>query len=752
MTTSKAIYGGRSDKGEASNNIVKVAGDNVILNSMIIVGYGNSNSNGNANNNQFITEGNNITINNTWLVVGEGNVGNANNNKLILDCTPNSKMLYVVAGRAFEGTADKNTIEIKDGNYTSWVIGGYAVRGSAKENNIAIEGGTFYTIWGARSDTANAENNTVIISGGNTVVKSHIYGAEASNLAKNNAVTISEATIDGSNLENAISIRGGYGSIAEGNTVNIENEANLDNVNIYGGHSKGGNSANNTINLTGGSVNGNVYGGYYSLGNYQAIGNTVNIWGDVNLEQANIYGGGSWSSSNETAVGAYAGASNPNTLNIGVNDTGNISAWYDNTGKVKSLQGFDKINFNYFEWIDGAAVIDASEKIELSPNGTEITVGTIYTPVNKEESMELLKLSGDGKIANLDKVILNDDKIDIATVATITKGVDYNITPAQDGKSLILEISPESSQGSTTINPQTLVIGEARTAATSFTNMGSEMVEAGLDALARQDNKEETKVYAGFGGNASRFATGSHVKVNGWNGVVAVGKEVAEGLTVGAFFETGEGNFRTYNALPSGLMRGDGEANYNGGGLLVRKETKNGLYLEGSLRAGLLKNSLTNAVMTSSGLAGYDVETSYYGAQVGLGKIIQQGEGTSLDIYGKYMYTHHSADTFTIDGAEFAFDSINSQRIRLGLRQTVEKSRGLKLYYGAAWEYEFDGDAKNKVVGYDLSTPSLGGSTVIGEVGAHYALGKKWELDLNLRGYAGQREGVSTVVNAAYKF
>ena len=278
------------------------------------------------------------------------------------------------------------------------------------------------------------------------------------------------------------------------------------------------------------------------------------------------------------------------------------------------------------------------------------------------------------------------------------------------------------------------------------------MIETGLDALAR-DNAEDTKVFASVYGNTSEYATGSEVKVNGWSGIVGIGKTNANGLTVGAFFENGEGNYRTYNDVNGEFMRGDGEACYNGGGLIVRKDNANGVYTEASLRAGNLQNELRNAVRGSEGLTGYDIDTFYYGAHIGIGKVIARGtEGDSIDVYGKFIYTHHDSEDFTIDGDNFHFDSVDSERLRLGFRINEVQNAKLAMYYGAAWEYEFGGDADNTVVGYDLSTPSLGGSTVIGEIGAHYKASDKWSIDLNGRAYVGQREGFSGSVQANYAF
>jgi outer membrane autotransporter protein len=242
------------------------------------------------------------------------------------------------------------------------------------------------------------------------------------------------------------------------------------------------------------------------------------------------------------------------------------------------------------------------------------------------------------------------------------------------------------------------------------------------------------------------------VKVNGFSGILGFGRTTAHGLTAGAFFEAGEGNYRTYNNIDGDFMRGDGEASYSGGGLLVRKDNANGVYAEASVRAGNLKNELRNAVKGSDGLAGYDINTFYYGAHLGLGVVIPRGsDGDSFDIYSKFIYTHHDSENFKIDGDEFHFDSVESERLRLGFRYNNVFDK-LTMYCSAVWEYEFGGDADNTVVGYDLNTPSLKGSTVIGEIGTHYKATDNWSFDLNGRAYVGQREGVSGSLQVNYRF
>jgi len=598
-----------------------------------------------------------------------------------------------------------------------------------------------------------------------------------------------------------------------GGTFGIANSP----VSIRGGFSDNGNATDNAVTISGGSVTGDVFGGCSGYGgasnNTVTIsGNTnlenANLYGGAKWEQAHGFAG---------FVGDYGGASDPNTLKINqwvATDNG-TSNGNKVQNRVKSIQGFDKIHFEDIDWEKDGTVVEVTESLIL--NNTEIKVGTVNvaggTKLNNDDVMALISVTGNGVINGY---ISNNETVAVCEgVANVYKGYVKQISKSiflrlGDGPEGEYTVPDDNSQGGgdntgdnntgdnntgdntggdntggdntggdntggdntggdqgggdntggesggTTPQPernnQVLVLGESRAAAVAFTNQGSELIETGLNALAR-DNEKDTKVFAAVYGNHSEYETGSHVNVNGWSGIVGIGKTNANGLTVGAFFENGEGNYSTHNIFTDDYIRGDGEACYNGGGFLVRKDNANGVYTEASLRAGNLQNELRNAVRNGSELTGYDIDTFYYGAHVGVGKVIPRGnDGDSIDVYGKFIYTHHDGETFDIGGTATKFDSVESERLRLGFRINEVQTNKLSMYYGAAWEYEFGGDADNTVVGYDLSTPSLGGSTVIGEIGAHYKASEKWSIDLNGRAYVGQREGFSGSVQANYNF
>ena len=651
--------------------------------------------------------------------------------------------------------------------------GGYSGSGAVENNTVTISGGKFEydednCIYGGYSDNGNASHNEVVISGvDNGSTFGLIYGGEGGAVGAN----YNRVTLSAENATYESSIYGGSSTgsgSATGNTVNIS-DGTFENICIYGGSSTGSGSATgNTVTISGGKFTGAIYGGS-SLGNGSVEGNTVNIGGNADLSGASLFGGAGYDSG---VVAKYGGATTPNTLNIGVEGTNSAgTAWNPTSRKLQSIQGFDVINIYGVEWNEAEPHIKVDD-IELKDTKINAYVSGEQTNVSSKE-MTLIDATTLTMANGATNYLGNDSKVTlydgVASVYTGMIAVDENdiiisledkhpVTPPTDDDTPPVIPPTGGEDGGTGDTPtperndQVLVLGESRAAAVAFTNQGSELIETGLNALAR-DNEKDTKVFAAVYGNHSEYETGSHVNVNGWSGIVGIGKTNANGLTVGAFFENGEGNYSTHNVTDFGYLRGDGEACYNGGGFLVRKDNANGVYAEAAIRAGNLQNELRDAVIGSTGAMGYDIDTFYYGAQIGIGKIIPRGnDGDSVDVYGKFIYTHHDSEDFTIDGDDFHFDSVDSERLRLGFRINEVQTNKLAMYYGAAWEYEFGGDADNTVVGYDLSTPSLGGSTVIGEIGAHYKASEKWSIDLNGRAYVGQREGFSGSVQANYAF
>ena len=466
---------------------------------------------------------------------------------------------------------------------------------------------------------------------------------------------------------------------------------------------------------------GTVYAGYSESGSVN--NNTINIAAGTNAKDMTLKGYNSDSAADGSAASSHTG----NTLNI----TGNGSTF-------NSIEDFETINFNGIK-LNGADV--------LTLNSANLT-GTILN-VESLASGETFKAG--------DTVTLISGNIEGTPTLThdkVTAGLSQDL--------LVEEITNNSSVKlavkDVSLNDQIDLVAENRAVAAAFVNQGTDLISDSLDTISRDDNYG-VKTFAAVHGNRSKYDVNSDIKINGWSTIVGVGNadkfDNGSEFSWGVFYENGSGNYRTYNEFNNEFFRGDGSLVYNGGGIAARYTNKNGVYTEGSLRAGMLKSDMDNALRDGAGnFYGYESESAYYGAHIGIGKIISLSESSDLDVYGKFFHIYTEGDSFKVAGDEFEFDSINSDRLRIGARITSNKENKFSTYYGLAYEYEFNGDADMTAQGLKAPTQSLQGSSVMAEIGFNYqpTPTSPWSFDLNMRGYAGERQGGSFNVQATYTF
>ena len=610
------------------------------------------------------------------------------------------------------GTINDYVYGVGNGNYDEDASGG----------NVTINGNAEVTdtVYGGRSTDGNAHHNTVNISGG---------------------------SVDGS----LVDVYGGRSAsrTAHHNTVNISGD-NSSVTRVYGGRSADGNAHHNTVNISGGSVTGNVRGGRSTDGN--AHHNTVNIsGGTIGSDQwsVNVYGGYASGSAKDNQIIIRGSADITNANLYGRNDsasgTGNtltIDGW---RGSTQSVQNFNDIAFKNINWQNGNNVLTITTGSAADLANT--TIDTIHiaggSNINVGESMKLIE-SGNGRNLGLTEGNVTD---------TFTAGVAREGLGSTriDGNVVTFNVN------SIKLSSQAVSAAQTRAASAAFVNQGTDLISDSLDTISRDDNYG-VKTFAAVHGNRSKYDVADDIKINGWSTIVGVGNadkfDNGSEFSWGVFYENGSGNYRTYNSFNNEFFRGDGSMVYNGGGIAARYENKNGVYTEGSLRAGMLKNELDNAMRDVNGSYGYETESAYYGAHIGVGKIISLSDSSDLDIYGKFFHTYTEGDSVTIADDKFDFDSITSDRLRVGARITSNKENKYSTYYGLAYEYEFNGDADMTAQGLRADTQSLQGSSVMAEVGFNYqpTPDSPWSFDLNMRGYTGERQGGSFNVQATYTF
>lgn len=240
-----------------------------------------------------------------------------------------------------------------------------------------------------------------------------------------------------------------------------------------------------------------------------------------------------------------------------------------------------------------------------------------------------------------------------------------------------------------------------------------------------------------MGAGHSEMKTGSHVESDNFHLLVGPGLRFNHAggakTDLGLFFETGWGNFDTYNSF----YRGNGDTSYSGAGLLARHDMACGLYGETSLRMGRAKSEYDSRYDT-----GYDLSSTYYGGHLGLGYVLQVSEPGSLDFSAKLLYTGLQGDSDTNSaGDRMKVDDTDSTRTQLGVKYEHQLGDSFNAFTRVAWDYEFDGKTTGHYNQYEISNSDPSGSTGIGEIGLQWQAAQNFSVGLATHGLTGKREG-----------
>ncbi|MGN0952851.1 MAG: hypothetical protein ACI4NX_07415 [Megasphaera elsdenii] len=231
---SQNVVGASSQGKGAMNNSVDIGADGSVGGN-VIGGYGNDQE----TNNKVTTKG---TI--------KGNVygGYMENPRRKLDAST-------------DNSVSRNRVTVTGGSVAGKVMGGFA------DNP--------YEDWAAEVATANANTNTVLVTGGtigSAKKASEIIGGRSLlRRTSGNKVEVSGGTV----YANIFGGKSGGSGVSSKNAVTIKNGSVHGNV--YGGYSNSGSVSGNLITLYRG-ISGNIYGGYSKSG--RVSGNTLAIRND----------------------------------------------------------------------------------------------------------------------------------------------------------------------------------------------------------------------------------------------------------------------------------------------------------------------------------------------------------------------------------------------------------------------------------------------------------------------------------------
>ena len=792
----ESVYGGYAKK-KSDQNIVEISDSKI--KEHVYGAYAALTPYGSAEKNSVKVGANSIVEGNVY---GAHVTQSAKEN--IVTVNSAAKILKnVYGGYSDTMSADSNQVIIEGaGIVEDSVYGGYAEKDNSNNNQVTVDGaGTVKgTVFGGYAKIGSVNNNQVTVDGTGTV-KDTVFGAfsEKGNTT-GNVVNIRGNSVIGDDTVIPIkgAVVGGFAleGISSGNTVNIANSKVFRNV--YGAF--GGNDCTgNIINITGSEIGANVYGGQAEKGN--SLGNTVSIENSTVTE--NVYGGYA------QKVLAAKAENNKVILKNGAKIKGDVYGGYavitidsqdgikNNTLEVvgkgneaKSIQNFDKLNFfitkdlianDTMLKVTGTALV----------NNAEIKAGVeLGTKLKKNDTINLID-AGALKAENITTGTLTDGLINI------DKGIKVAIGP--DGNKLVGVINGTTPPGGggttppggggttppggggttppggggttppggggTTPGAGSLYADadakspvETQSAALTMLNLGHDLLTtAGYEnAALAVDGEEEGSVnpFITMSANNQKLDTGSHVDLKAWNMNLGFAKKINNNsgkLIIAPVIEYGRGSYDSY--LDNGT-HGDGDAHFWGAGLMAKQLNDDGLYYEGSLRAGRMSTDYQSAV---AGGIKYDSDATYYAAHLGMGKVVQLNDKDTIDYYGKLFYTRQQGDKVTVGtGATYDFDATTSLRTRLGARYTHQLSEKNAFYAGLAWQHEFDGES-NAIVATTLGSasapaPSMKGDTGIMELGWRVNNSDKFELGLGVNGSVGKQKGVGFNLSLNFSF
>ena len=796
-TIKKNVYGGYADNdknGSAEKNKVTISAGSKVSED-IYGGYATHNTNENKvsitngaevgqnvfggyslkadskNNEVTINGGSVVTANVAGGVTVKGS-SEGNTVRIIKSSAAN------VYGGKGDTSSKGNSVEISEGTISNSVYGGYADNdnnSSAEKNNVTISAGSKVSgsIYGGYANH-NANENKVSFSNVAEVGESVFGGYSLKADSKNNEVTIEGVGVVKAYVAGGVALAG----ISEGNKVNIAHSSV--NVNVYGGYSFKGNSLDNTVTIDNSIVNENVYGGYTESdgaisekiqNNKVIFKNGAKIKGDV-----------------------YGGYDKLNKANI----TNNTLEVVGKDNEAKGIQNFDKLNFFITkDLIANDTMLKVTDTALI--NNAEIKAGVeLGTKLNENDKINLIT-AGALKAENITTGTLTDGLINI------DKGIKVAIGP--DGNKLVGVINGTTPPGGggttppggggttppggggttppggggttppggggttppggggTTPGAGSLYADadakspvETQSAALTMLNLGHDLLTTASyeNAALAVDGEEEGSVnpFITMSANNQKLDTGSHVDLKAWNMNLGFAKKINNNsgkLIIVPVIEYGRGSYDSY--LDNGT-HGDGDAHFWGAGLMAKQLNDDGLYYEGSLRAGRMSTDYQSAV---AGGIKYDSDATYYAAHLGMGKVVQLNDKDTLDYYGKLFYTRQQGDKVTVGtGATYDFDATTSLRTRLGARYTHQLSEKNAFYAGLAWQHEFDSES-NAIVATTLGSasapaPSMKGDTGIMELGWRVNNSDKFELGLGVNGSVGKQKGVGFNLSLNFSF
>ncbi|MDO5555528.1 MAG: hypothetical protein Q4G09_02420 [Clostridia bacterium] len=346
---------------------------------------------------------------------------------LNLEGKSNISLEGAIVTNIYGGSNTNGEVEISNINVSSGeadnVYGGNNQGGSTKNTVVTVDGGTVENVYGGGQQANIDENTNVTINGG--TIENVYGGGNEGEVEQNTYLRISGGTISGS----AYAGGNGVTAIVNGNTnVTVDGQPTIGNnesVSPYSGCVFGGGNAavtgienihnsSSCVNIVGGNIYGNVYGGantsqiygtaYVNIG-YEAVEDNEDLTKSNLYIKGTIFGGGESNAAGEEEYD-YTYPSVTEGIFINIDATGytvfNTTGSIFGSGNASSSGGGSTINIKNYGTIDNPQhniSIQRATEVVID-NSSIILSGTTDRTNDFEDTLYTLSIIEELKIKN----------------------------------------------------------------------------------------------------------------------------------------------------------------------------------------------------------------------------------------------------------------------------------------------------------------------------------------------------------------
>lgn len=399
----------------------------------------------------------------------------------------------------------------------------------------------------------------------------------------------------------------------------------------------------------------------------------------------------------------------------------------------------------------GAPILTLAQG-DLDLSHIDVTIKNL-DGLKANESYKLIHTAGGTIHVDAGTVFKTEGTLFTDTTWKFTKDFDKDTLSTGDfvkddgGSGIIPDVTP---------NDNSRTLSDAILGSVAVINQGASFIaNEGLNAMDSASLVDQSAVFGTLGGGKTRYDTGSRVDVDCMSLVTGLVTRVTPEWMVAGYVEAGFGNSESSTHDASA----EGNHDYYGVGLASRYHFNLPVYVDGSLRFGTASTEFSGKYTEEP--AKYDTNSLYGSAHIGLGYVFDLADKVSLDVYGRYIFTYLEGDTVslgTTDHERLKSEDTKTHTMQVGAMLRGTTPENISWRFGLAYEHVADGDAESTVFTKTdlvaLDIPTLEGDSGIVDLGITMRSKPTdpMALDLGLKGYVGDYQGVTGTVTWSYAF